>query len=78
MAIFIKILSSLLRLHLLMDFNINVGYDNISIKFDSQGARLKWLFLEKLSNSGCYYKKFVISPAPTFTNGFVRGDFYHL
>ena len=42
-----------------------VRYDST---FKFQDARLNWLFLEKLSNSGCYYKDVVITPAPTFTN----------
>ena len=42
LAIFRKTLSSLWHLHLLMDFNVkNVGYDNISSKFDFRGPRLK-------------------------------------
>ena len=43
-AIFRKTLSSLSSLHLLIDFNIihtNVGYDNISSKFDFQCPGLK-------------------------------------
>ena len=67
--------------YLLMDFNItshtNVRYDSISSKFKFQDARF-WLFLEKLSNSGCYFKNFVITPALTFTNRFVGGDLYSL
>ena len=53
----------------------DTGYDSISSKFKFQDAKLNWLFLEKLSDSGCYFKNFVITPAPTFTNRFVGRGF---
>ena len=43
-----------------------------------QDAKLNLLLLEKLSDSGCYFKNFVITPAPTFTNRFVGGYLYRL
>ena len=63
---------------ILIYYPTNVRYDSISSKFKFQDAKLNWLFLEKLSDSGCYFKNFVITPAPTFTNRFVGGDLYRL
>ena len=61
---------------ILIQHHTNVGNDSILSKLNFQEPRLSWLILEKLSNSGCYYKNFVITPAPTFTNRFVQGYLY--
>ena len=67
-AIFRKTLSSLLCLHLLIDFNITSHkcfFNNISSKFDFQGPGLKVKITVAI-----FSKNFVIALRPTFIYGF--------
>ena len=54
-----------------------LGINSISSQFKFRGAT-PVATLRKISYSGCYYKNFVITPAPTYTNRFVQGNLYRL